>query len=754
LAISILLLVFFASQANGQWAAAWGGANTSGECNVPPDLDQVVSVSGGYSFSLALKADGTVVQWGTLAAQPAGLNGVVAIAGGQFHALALKSDGSVVAWGDNSNNQCSVPAGLGGVVAIAAGGPFSLALKSDGTLAYWGTAGSSFQLPAGLNHVTAIAASNSHALALKDDGTVVGWGSDFDHDVAPPAGLTGVVAIAAQPDHSLALKGDGTVVTWGGMSSTPSLAIPSGLSGVAKIGGTLHYSVAIKTDGTVVGWGDTSTGLGNYPTKAIGLGGGTTHLLAVVDGFVVSADSYKVAGGSATQFFGNLKLSTAQATDTVVQLSSSNSSLASVPSSVTIPAGQTEFSFEIIHNLTNSRKTIVITATGLGGTARTSFFVDPIYLTKLNLDLNINGGDTKIARVYVDYAPRDPMVLHLSSSNTSLATVPATVTLPSSASSVTFLVSTFDVATTQYVEIKATKGSQLVAKQVNINPGPQRVVALAMNPNPVEGGKACLGTVTLVRAATSNVSVDLSSSDNALASVPSTVTVLAGNATATFSVGTPVVRTNTFAQISASLGSTGTKTTKLTINRQPPVKSLSIPAMFGNQEVTGSVTLSSPATVGGTSVSLSTNVAGLSIPASVTIPEGQTSITFPVDSDDVAVRVTVMVSASDGSNSMSRSVLVKPNVPTSVALTQTALSSGQSCTATVTLSGIVRSDTSVEVAIGGADALEAPTTVVVPAGAKTVDFTVTAKSVTHVVNSYVRVTRWSHTVSGTVKVSP
>ena len=56
---------------------------------------------------MALKSDGTVVEWGALwnGRAPTGLTGVVAIARGTDHALALKSNGTVVAWGHNAQGQ-------------------------------------------------------------------------------------------------------------------------------------------------------------------------------------------------------------------------------------------------------------------------------------------------------------------------------------------------------------------------------------------------------------------------------------------------------------------------------------------------------------------------------------------------------------------------------------------------------------------------------------------------------------------------
>jgi Regulator of chromosome condensation (RCC1) repeat/FG-GAP-like repeat len=64
------------------------------------------------------------------------------IAGGYSHSLALRSNGSVVAWGNNSLGQTTVPAtAASGVVAIAAGDTHNLALKADGSVVTWGDNG-------------------------------------------------------------------------------------------------------------------------------------------------------------------------------------------------------------------------------------------------------------------------------------------------------------------------------------------------------------------------------------------------------------------------------------------------------------------------------------------------------------------------------------------------------------------------------------------------------------------------------------
>ena len=59
--------------------AGWG-LNTSGQALPPPGLSNVVAVAASTTFSMALKADGTIVTWGSNVATnvPAGLSNVTA----------------------------------------------------------------------------------------------------------------------------------------------------------------------------------------------------------------------------------------------------------------------------------------------------------------------------------------------------------------------------------------------------------------------------------------------------------------------------------------------------------------------------------------------------------------------------------------------------------------------------------------------------------------------------------------------------
>jgi alpha-tubulin suppressor-like RCC1 family protein len=242
---------------------AWG-SGSSGETNVPPDLSDVMTIAAGGFHALAARSNGTVVAWGLnhlgQTNVPPGLSNVVAVTAGTSHSLALRSDGTVVAWGSNEYGQTNVPPDLSNVVAIATDDHSSLALREDGTFALWGSNGwlwnGPIPVPAGLTNVVAVDGGDFHILALRADGTVAGWGAtqgDYGQSRIPDA-LSNVIAIAAGDYHSLALRSDGTVAAWGNSNNGQS-KVPDGLKNVVAITGGREFSAVLKSDGTVETWG-------------------------------------------------------------------------------------------------------------------------------------------------------------------------------------------------------------------------------------------------------------------------------------------------------------------------------------------------------------------------------------------------------------------------------------------------------------------------------------------------------------------
>jgi alpha-tubulin suppressor-like RCC1 family protein len=192
-----------------------------------------IDVSGQFNdddsdFKLAVTSDGRVVVWGIYefgAPPSADIPGVITAAGGWSHIVALKGDGTVVQW--DVNNPPTVVAGLSNVVAVAAGGEHSAALKSDGTVVAWGqNFFGQTDVPDGLSNVVAISAAEYHTLALKSDGTLAAWGRYYlGESVTPPPNLSNVVAIATSASR------DALIVV---SPQPPTLGITPGTSGPGK----------------------------------------------------------------------------------------------------------------------------------------------------------------------------------------------------------------------------------------------------------------------------------------------------------------------------------------------------------------------------------------------------------------------------------------------------------------------------------------------------------------------------------------
>lgn len=210
--------------ADGQ-VIAWG-ENRYGQTTVPKRLTNAVAISAGSYHCLALRPDGTVATWGVGSPIPKGLTNVIAISAGNEGGrnLALKADGTVVDWQvRSSDSSSSVPCGLSNVVAISSGAGHFLALRKDGTVWGWGEniRGEATGVPTPLfpheangivtfhgqvlSNIVAIAAGGGFSLALNRSGEVVLWGQPYAMKLSVPSGLSGVTAIAAGQDFCLAV---------------------------------------------------------------------------------------------------------------------------------------------------------------------------------------------------------------------------------------------------------------------------------------------------------------------------------------------------------------------------------------------------------------------------------------------------------------------------------------------------------------------------------------------------------------------
>ncbi len=342
---------------------------------------------------------------------------------------------------------------------------------------------------------------------------------------------------------------------------------------------------------------------------------------------------------------------------------SSSSPAATVPATMTIPAGAGGDQFPI-QTSPVSAVTIVTISARAGGL--TTYL--PITLTpspapdSLTLDpVDTASGSRGIVRIPLSSLAGHDQILRLTSSNPQVASVPQFITMPASTESGVFFITTSAVTTRTVVTISVTGGGVTRSADLVVHPSLPTLTGFAVSPTTVSGGTSATGTVTLDSAApTGGLDVSLSSNLPGSASVPATVNVPAGATSASFTVTTFPVD-NTTAQLTATLGNT-TLFAALSITRASSVAisnlSLSPSTVVGGASSTGTVTLSGAAPSGGAVVALSDNSAVATVPASVTVPAGSTSRTFTVTTSTVSSQTPVSISGSFGGATASATLTV------------------------------------------------------------------------------------------------
>jgi WD40 repeat protein len=295
----------------------------------------------------------------------------------------------------------------------------------------------------------------------------------------------------------------------------------------------------------------------------------------------------------------------------------------------------------------------------------------------------VQGGDSSTGTVTLaSPASEVGATVSLSSSSPSV-TVPAAVIFAPGATTATFEATTKGVDTQTSVTLTAGTGSSAKATSLIVNPS--ALSAVSFTSPTITGGDTTTGTVTLGGVAgPSGVIVTLASNSKS-ATVPKTVTIKAGQKSATFLISTLPVTKQTFAVVTANSGQVYVSAT-LTVDPPAPATVSFIPStVVGTLESTGTVTLTSVAPHGGLVVKLSSNSKSATVNGSVIVPDGKTSATFTVKTLAVSTQQSVTITATLNGLSQKAVVKITPPSLTSLAIVPASVNGGTSSTAILKL---------------------------------------------------------------------
>lgn len=306
----------------------------------------------------------------------------------------------------------------------------------------------------------------------------------------------------------------------------------------------------------------------------------------------------------------------------------------------------------------------------------------------------------------------------------------------------TFTLTTQTVTTQQAVNITASYEGAFKVGILNVVPWLQ---SISVTPNTLVGGNSTTGRVNLAQAApTGGVVVDLSTNNSSAITFPSaTVTVPAGQTTATFTVNTNGVATQTNAFVTASLLGVN-RSQQLTLNTAN-LKSLSFtPATLAGGGTTRGTLLLDGKSGSAFTVALTGLPSSYTISPSspITVPANVSQVEFDVVTAVETARVTRTVTATRAasggyaSGTTSASFTVEVASVNKLTLSKTTANSGETITATVELAApapaggatvsITYDPTKVTVPTTVDANQDGAGTITVPAGAVTQTFSVTA----------------------------
>lgn len=306
------------------------------------------------------------------------------------------------------------------------------------------------------------------------------------------------------------------------------------------------------------------------------------------------------------------------------------------------------------------------------------------------------------------------------------------LSIPGGSQSANFQVFTNAVTQTTNVNVRATLEGNFVNRVLTVQPW---LTQVTVSPNSIVGGNQVTGRVRLFQPAIDDVVVDLSTDNSSLLSFPNgaTVTVPAGQDTATFLVDTEGVGVQTVANVTASL---------LGVGKSQPVTVLTanlVNVTFNPTRVTGGTAATGTVTLDGETgtaftvdLTIDSGTPGYQIiPTTITFNPGDRSQTFTVQTVyepvDTQRKITATRVAQGGYSGQSRigTLFIDASELIAFTIDKTEVNVGEDATGTVSLSKAAGTGGAVVNLSASNSLVTVPATVTIPAGSTTGTFTIT-----------------------------
>ncbi len=374
---------------------------------------------------------------------------VVAVGGDSFGPVLVRSTNGGATWAEDDTLPAGVLYGLTFVNSTTgwAVGYFGTIIKTTDAGVTWIPQASGTTLPL-------LAAS----FADSNNGWVVGDGGVVLHTTN--GGATWLPQIPPVPNNFISV-----------FAVSPSVAWIGGYNSIARTldGGQTWSQETVATDNPTSYSGLYFVDADNGWTG--GFSGIFRRTSAGADFSTLTLNPASMVSGSNST--GTVTLvSPAPPGGTVVTLTSSNTLVAKVPASVTVPAGATQATFTVITKPLNDTTLINVTAADNSGSISATLTLTPFSLTSLTLKpTSVKGGTSSQGTVTTNGpAPANGVKVRLFSGNTTVATVPASVTIAAGATSATFTVKTKAVTSNTFSSIVAKAGASAQAATLTVTP--------------------------------------------------------------------------------------------------------------------------------------------------------------------------------------------------------------------------------------------------------------------------------------------